>query len=470
MITLHSEPIIAVGLMTEVKDVWFHLWGVFTSTSGRRFPPGAYHAAARESRLSIRDSQGQLLGMVPEMELIPSDVSSCSFTVANVPIGRDFHWQQEQALSFRGSLILKCTPATRLTVINRIPLEAYLTSVIASEMSASAPPEFLKAHAIISRSWLLAQLHQRGREPDSPSSEGHDALRMPTPDSRPMSLEIIRWFDRRAHTEFDVCADDHCQRYHGITRISSPTVPDAIAKTRGMVLTFGDDVCDARFSKCCGGMTEHYSTAWEDREVPYLVGTYDGERWPMDFPAPLTEEKAATYWITHRPPAYCNTSDRALIERILPEIDQPTLAFFRWQVDYEQDHLRAIIERKLGVDLGPIRSLRPLRRGVSGRLVTLAIRGEKGSVVIGKELEIRRALSDTHLYSSAFVVRAEGVGSVPHRFHLIGAGWGHGVGLCQIGAAVMARQGKSHVEILAHYFRGAALQRAYTSRATLHDE
>lgn len=465
-----SEPVISVGLMTGVEEVQFKLSGEYASTDGRRFPPGAYHAMARGNRLFIHDSQGQLLVTAPEIELMPNDVSPGSFTVVNVPIGRDFHWHQEQELSFQGSLILKCTPTARLMVINRLPLEAYLTSVIASEMSAFAPLEFLKAHAIISRSWLLAQLHRRGREPDSPPSEKCRALRMSIPDSQSTSLEIIRWSDRRAHTAFDVCADDHCQRYHGITRVSSLTVMDAIAETRGMVLTFDDEICDARFSKCCGGMTETYSTAWEDREIPYLAGTYDGERWPMDFPTPLAEEKAATYWITHRPPAFCNTSDRALIEQILPEIDQHTLAFFRWQIDYEQDRLRAIVEKKLGVDLGPILSLQPLRRGVSGRIITLAIRGEKRSVVIGKELEIRRVLSETHLYSSAFIVRAEGEGSIPHRFHLIGAGWGHGVGLCQIGAAVMARQGKSHVEILAHYFRGTALRRVYTAPAAPSDE
>lgn len=280
-------------------------------------------------------------------------------------------------------------------------------------------------------------------------------------DPRATSHEFIRWYDRESHADFDVCADDHCQRYQGIGRAFSSTVFEAVEQTRGLVLVHGQDICDTRFSKCCGGMSENYRAAWQDVEVPYLVGVYDGPDWPAGYGLPLTEEANAERWITGAPPAYCYTSDAGIIEEILPDFDQETRDFYRWQVCYAQDELQALLRQKLGFDLGGIISLEAVERGVSGRIVRLKIVGEKTSIVVGKELEIRRALSPSHLYSSAFIVRAEEAGRVPARFRLIGAGWGHGVGLCQIGAAVMARQGKSYREILSHYYRGSSWRILY---------
>ena len=441
---IESEPTIAVGLMSGREQVRFHLHGEFTSTSDQRFLPGEYRAVEDNYRLQVRDGVGKLLVTAPEIELIPSNFSSCVFTLAGVAIGIEFHWQREEEQSFQGILKLMARPGQGLTVVNKIPLESYLSSVISSEMSASCPPELLKAHAVISRSWLVAQLS-----------------RQPPLDQRPATsdqrLSIIRWYDRENHTDFDVCADDHCQRYQGITKAVSSSVFEAIHETRGLVLVYGDEICDARFSKCCGGMTENYRAAWEDVDIPYLAGVYDGPSLPADFSLPLTGETAVERWITGSPPAFCHTSDQTLIRQILPDFDQQTPDFFRWEVNYGQDELRAILEQKLNVDIGNIIGLEPLERGVSGRIVRLKIIGEKTSVVVGKELEIRRALSRTHLYSSAFVVHLEGRGMVPERFRLIGGGWGHGVGLCQIGAAVMAQQGKAYRDILAHYYRGSSL-------------
>ncbi|HKG21358.1 MAG TPA: SpoIID/LytB domain-containing protein, partial [Blastocatellia bacterium] len=263
--------------------------------------------------------------------------------------------------------------------------------------------------------------------------------------------------------DFDVCADDHCQRYQGISRAYSREAFEAIRATRGAVLTWDGKICDTRYSKSCGGMTESFRAAWEDKDIPYLSAIYDGKNRPENFEAPLTDEPGAYEWISGSPEAFCNTRDRALLSRILPGFDQETLDFFRWGVTYSQEELAAIVESRTGLGLGGIRQVVPVERGESGRIIRLKLVGERGTAIIGKELEIRRALSRSHLYSSAFVVReeGEGVGGLPLRFHLLGAGWGHGVGLCQIGAAVMATSGYSHAQILSHYFRGAELQNIY---------
>jgi peptidoglycan hydrolase-like amidase len=317
-------------------------------------------------------------------------------------------------------------------------------------MNASCPAELLRAHAVVSRSWLLAQLDR-----------GLDSLAATSPDSSPG--EIIRWYGRGAHDGFDVCADDHCQRYQGIGK-ASPAAREAVAATRGMVLMSGREICDARYSKCCGGRTEVFSTAWEDRDVPYLASIYDGEGDLAGFSMPLSSNCNAGRFIDSDPPAFCNTRSADLLARILPGFDQATSDFYRWEVDYGAEELGEIVESRLGLGLGSIRKLEPLERGPSGRIRRLGITGRNGRIVIGKELEIRRTLSRSHLYSSAFVVRtlASSTGQV-ERFRLSGAGWGHGVGLCQIGAAVMADMGRSHEEILAHYFRGAKIERLYRS-------
>jgi stage II sporulation protein D len=316
-------------------------------------------------------------------------------------------------------------------VINDVALEEYVASVISSEMSASCPLELLKAHAVISRSWLWFPKAKPSRCAGG-QGEGLD------------SHEIILWYGREAHQAFDVCADDHCQRYQGITKAFSPAVAEAVRATAGEFLRYNGTICDARFSKSCGGITERYATAWADEDIPYLESVYDG-------PAQSCSYSPET-WIRSKPPAYCNADDAELLARVLPRFDQETRDFYRWRVEYASEELADLIRSRLGVNLGPIREMEALARGPSGRIYRLKINGERDQIIIGKELEIRRALSRTHLYSSAFVVDKES-----GRFVLRGAGWGHGVGLCQIGAAVMANEGRTYKEILQHYYRGTTV-------------
>ena len=400
---------VAVGLMEARSSVEVELSGTFTDSSGKQYGPGRHRFTS-------------------EITLSPADISSCAFVLDDMTIGIGFHWERKERQVFRGALrILKRQPG--LTVINDLPLEEYVTSVISSEMSASCPLELLKAHAVISRSWL------KGQGPVRPPAESDD------------SHEIIRWYGREAHPDFDVCADDHCQRYQGITKAFSPAAADAVRATAGEMLRYNGSICDARFSKCCGGITERYSTAWEDVEVPYLKSFYDGP--------PQSCSNSPETWIRSNPPAYCNTEDASLLALILPGFDQETRDFYRWHVEYTPEELGELLRSRLNVDLGPISDLQPLARGPSGRIFRLKIVGERDYLIVGKELEIRRALSRSHLYSSAFVVDRES-----GRFVLRGAGWGHGVGLCQIGAAVMASQGKPYREILAHYYPGAEVKRS----------
>jgi peptidoglycan hydrolase-like amidase len=339
-------------------------------------------------------------------------------------IGIGFHWERKERQVFRGAVRI-IRRAGGLTVINDLPLEEYVTSVISSEMSASCPLELLKAHAVISRSWLKA------------------SNMIVTPPPARDSHEILRWYGREAHPDFDVCADDHCQRYQGITKAFSDAAAEAVRATRGEFLQYGGAICDARFSKACGGITELYSTAWDDRDFAYLRSVDDTPGVPGE-----SGSHSAESFIRTGPPAYCDTRDRDLLARILPGFDQETRDFYRWRVEYSPEELGDLVKARLGVDLGPIRDMESLARGPSGRIYRLKITGAKDYVIVGKELEIRRALSRSHLYSSAFVVDKEA-----GKFVLRGAGWGHGVGLCQIGAAVMASQGKGYREILAHYYR-----------------
>jgi SpoIID/LytB domain protein len=310
-------------------------------------------------------------------------------------------------------------------------------------MSGDAPIEFLKTHAILSRSWLLAAL-DRKKKKDERSTPGRKTTKK--------DGEVVRWYDREDHELFDVCADDHCQRYQGITKIVSERARSAVRETRGVVITHQDEICDARYSKACGGITEDFDTAWDDTSVPYLKSIADASV-PH---RPVTTEEEASAWILSNPEAYCCTKDERLLEKILPDFDRETKGFFRWRVDYSRVELEEILREKSGLDLGSPQEIVPLRRGPSGRISRLRVVGSKRSVVVGKELEIRRWLSRSHLYSSAFVVRAEG-----ERFIFHGAGWGHGVGLCQIGAAVMATRGFSAEEILKHYFQGVEIKKVY---------
>jgi SpoIID/LytB domain protein len=442
--------------MTGGRSARITLSGRFLTEDGGSLGEGDYSASWESGVVRLKGMTGV---RAPSILLRPVDWESCAFTVHDITIGIDFHWERKEAQRFKGALRLTAT-REGMTLINELPLESYLVSVISSEMSASCPPELLRAHSVVSRSWLLAQLSKSAGESQM------ERARMTEGDSKTIERapdEIIRWYGRESHADFDVCADDHCQRYQGISKAFSPEAFDAARDTRGKVLASGDEICDTRYSKSCGGMTEVYRAAWEEREATYLMSVYDGSGELADYRTPLADESNAEAWITSSPPAYCNNVTAELLARILPGFDQETRDFYRWEVSYSQDELRQILRGRLGIDLGRILALEPIERGESGRIIRLRIRGTAHSLVIGKELEIRRALSRSHLYSSAFVVRAEqdGLKDYPERFRLIGAGWGHGVGLCQIGAAVMADRGYAHDEILAHYFRGAMLRTLY---------
>ena len=454
MIAPHIEPIITVGLMTGADSSTVVLEGPFETANGEDVPEGRYDITRIGS--AVR-ADGPIIVEGPSLSLRARELESCRATLDEVVIGIEFHWQRKESQSFQGSLTFGAAPHG-ITIVNELPLEAYLVSVISSEMSASCPPELLRAHAIVSRSWLLAQLAGTG-----------DAAR---PASSVDDKEIVRWYGRESHAGFDVCADDHCQRYQGVSKAFSQAAFDAVEDTRGVTLTWGDEICDARYSKSCGGMTEEYRAAWEDKEVPYLNVVYDGPRKPPEFAMPLTNHAYAEAWITSSPPAYCKADlqDSAeLLARILTGFDQETRDFYRWEIVYSQSEISEILGSRTGIDFGRVKTLRPLERGESGRITRLEITGEKRSLIIGKELEIRRALSRSHLYSSAFVVQAEADhgNDYPDSFRLRGAGWGHGVGLCQIGAAVMAELGHSHKGILDHYFRGTELRRLYGSKESI---
>jgi stage II sporulation protein D len=449
--TIEREPTISIGLMTGVQIVNFELKGEFAGGDGARFKAGSYRATADSTFIEISDSGGNRLGVFSDFLLTPAD-PRFSFVIHDILIGIDFHWERKEVEEFQGRLRIKLdAPAASLNVINEIAVESYLISVISSEMSAGAHHELLKAHSIISRSWLLAQLAQ-WKGPHQTASVS--AKRGGDPN------QLIRWYDRENHAEFDICAYDHCQRYHGITKATSPSVFESVRSTRGQVLAYDGMLCDARYSKSCGGMTESYSAAWDDEEVPYLAISYDGEASPVGYNLPLSDETNAEAWIRNSPPAFCNTNDRNILNKILPDFDQETTDYYRWRVVLKQEDLQELLRKKLGVDFGAILRLDPVERGGSGRIVKLLISGERERMIVGKELEIRRALSPSHLYSSAFVVETGG-DRPPSQFTLIGAGWGHGVGLCQIGAALMAERGYNNRQILAHYYRGAELQTLY---------
>ncbi len=440
---MKREPTIAVGLVDNAEAVAFELRDEYTDGRGRRFGPGGYRVTSRNGALVF---EGEAEGVFEGLTLASSDPNA-RFRV-QVTIGIDFHWQQTQQQSFGGALRLLPLSGNRITAINDVPLESYILSVSCSEMSAGSPEELLKAHSIISRSWLLAQLESK----TAPCTANTPEL--------DTDGEIMRWYDRQSHRDFDVCADDHCQRYQGVGMITTGAVSRAIESTRGQVLTYGGYPCDARFSKCCGGVTEDFRLAWDDTEHPYLAPVFDGPGGALPNP-PLTGEQAARTFITGAPDVYCNCTDEAILGTVLNDYDRTTHDFFRWHVRLTPREIDRLLRRKLGLRLGRILALQPVERGLSGRLKRLRLVGEERAVVIGKELEIRRALSPTHLYSSAFVVDADGPPARPDAFVLHGAGWGHGVGLCQIGAAVMACRGMGCEAILRHYYPGSVLERMY---------
>ena len=384
-----------------------------------------------------------------ELTFTPLDEDS-SFSLYDVTIGINFHWERQETQSFIGTLKLVVYEG-KITAINILPAEDYLTSVISSEMNATSSLEFLKAHAVVSRSWLLAQIEKR----KAMSKKQGDFFSFVKTDT-----EYIRWYDREDHTIFDVCADDHCQRYQGITKATNQSVAEAVKATRGQVMMYKNSICDARFSKCCGGITEEFDTCWENKKYPYLTAVRDDKN---DTAMPdLTIEEEADKWIRSTPDSFCNTHDKHIISQILNNYDQETTNFYRWKVRYTQEEIAELIRTNTKCDYGQIIDLIPIERGKSGRISKLKIVGTLKTLIIGKELEIRRTLSDTHLFSSAFVVdKGPQQDDVPAWFELTGAGWGHGVGLCQIGAAVMGEKGYNYNDILLHYYKDADIRKLY---------
>jgi SpoIID/LytB domain protein len=445
---INKEPQLRVGVLEEYGEVRGSFNGVFVDPDGTRRegdftcrPAGdGIHVVFPKDGSELRTATTTLTPATPD----------ASFVLHDVAIGLKFHWERKESQTFRGALQLLARPGKGITAINVVPLEEYLKSVISSEMSATAPAALLQAQAITSRSWLVAMLERAAEEGHTP--------RAATPFDSTTS-ELIRWYSREDHDLFDVCADDHCQRYQGVTKITSPAVTSAIEETRGVFLVHQGRICDARFYKACGGLTEEFSNCWEeDRQVPYLHSIADARTALL----PITSEEQMRAWVTSSPDAFCNTRDASILLHVLPSFDQETTDFFRWKVVYSRTELEDLLLRKSGIKFGTLRALVPVDRGPSGRIVRLRIEGSERTITVGKELEVRRWLSPTHLYSSAFVVDTErDAAGIPQRFTLLGAGWGHGVGLCQIGAAVMAVEGYYAEEIVRHYFRGADVKRLY---------
>lgn len=440
-----TEPEINIGILAS-KEIRFDLYGEFKSNFGTDKCSGNYKAVLEEGKIAVYKDDKKA-GKSDEIIFTPNDIDIESFVLYDVVIGKNFHWQKKERQRFRGTLRLFVEDGN-ITAVNIIPLEEYLASVIASEMNANSSPELLKAHAVISRSWILSQLEKKKETTKHVNELISDD-------------EIIRWYDSTNHQNYDFCSDDHCQRYQGITRIINENVYNAVENTRGIVLTYEDKVCDTRYSKCCGGITESYENVWEPIRVRYLVSITDYKFEIDGIEYDLTKEKNAEKWINISPHAFCNTADAKILQQVLNDYDRQT-EFFRWKVEYSQDELSSIIKEKSGIDFGHIIDLEPVKRGYSGRIIKLKIRGAKKTLTVGKELEIRRWLSPTHLYSSAFTVLKEEIkDNIPAKFILKGAGWGHGVGLCQIGAAAMSNIGYLFDEILSHYFKGAKIKKIY---------
>ena len=443
-----EEPFINVGILTE-KKIRFELYGDFSVVGFKDTFSGVFTAECKDDTILCKSSK-QKLEVMNEIEFIPSEPVSESFLLRDVIIGNKFHWERKEKQRFIYSLLLKRV-GEEIIAINRIPLERYLTSVISSEMSAKSSIELLEAQAVIARSWVLAQI-SRSTELKKQKEIHETALEFKN--------ELIKWYDREEHEFFDVCADDHCQRFQGVTKIISEASFTAVQRTNGIVLLSGGKVCDARYSKCCGGITESFENVWEPVKHPYLTSIVDYKFEPENYKLDFSDEENSTRWIEGNPTAFCNTSDAKILSHILVDYDRETKDFFRWKIEYTQAELATIIKEKTGIDFGNIVDLIPIERGDSARLVKIKIVGTNKTLTIGKELEIRRVLSKTHLYSSAFVVKKVGK-NIPEKFILYGAGWGHGVGLCQIGAAVMAEKGYNFDEILMHYFKNTELKKIY---------
>ena len=440
-----EEPKIKVGICDRYPEVRGRFNG-FYRTNGACLT-GEFSARPAGGALVLCDAFGREVLRAPEIRLAAD--RGATFSLHEVTIGIRFHWERREEQTFTGDLLFLPAEEGTIAAVNELPVEEYLASVVSSEMNGGAPFAFLQAHAIASRSWLVAMLL---REQIEKGKGG----RREAGDRK--AGEIIRWYDREDHALFDVCADDHCQRYQGIAGKAAGRAMEAVRATRGVFLIREGEICDARYHKACGGLTEDYATCWEEKKVSYLSHVSDSAR-PH---APIRTEADAERWILSCPDVHCYAQDRDLLKRILPAFDRETADFFRWQASYAREELEGILRAKTGIDFGVLYGIVPLERGPSGRIRLLRIEGSKATVSVGKELEIRRWLSPSHLKSSAFIVSANcSPAGAPSRFTFYGAGWGHGVGLCQIGAAVMATQGFSAERILQHYFRGIEIKRIY---------
>ena len=443
---ISAEPIIAVGIIERTQEIHGEFHGSYELPNFVRLQ-GRFTVHGESSTLVLKDSEGVEVIRGPEFRCLALNGAIC--TLCNVTIGMNFHWERKEDQTFEGNLCFLANAHGTILAINEIGVEQYLQSVISSEMSAEAPGEFLKAHAVTSRSWLVAMLERQKKFKN---------IRMPSQRSQGTKDEILRWYDREDHAHFDVCAGYHCQRYQGITKVTSKSAEEAVLATRGQCIMYNNEICDARFSKACGGRTELFEHTWEDTPMPYLQSVSDSAQAHPQ----LLNEADAERWILSSPDAYCNTSDGKILKQVLPSFDQETTDFFRWKVEYTQEQLVHILHTKSEIDFGMLMDIVPLSRGPSGRIYKLKVVGSNRTIIVGKELEIRRWFSRSHLYSSAFIVKTErDAKGIPAKFTLFGAGWGHGVGLCQIGAAVMAAKGCKAEEIVKHYFRKSDLRKLY---------
>jgi stage II sporulation protein D len=444
---MNDTPNIAVKIM-EAELIEFCFDGIYYFENQDIALSGQFKAVISNNMLVLLQNDEFFVSNSP-MIFSPSDYQKSNFELKNVTIGIDFHWEKRENQHFPGKLKL-LLHENKILAINILDTETYLKYVISSEMSSQSSSELLKAHAVISRSWLFAQIEKQKLIEESKPQNFINT-----------DTEYIRWYDREDHQLFDVCADDHCQRYQGITRGQNPNVTDAVDATTGLVLKNNGQICDTRYSKCCGGATESFENVWEPVNHAYLQKVIDSEN-NKGLEIDLKTEKNSEKWIKEKPEAFCNTSDKEILMQVLNDYDQSSKDFYRWKVEYSQAELSELVKKKSGIDFGEIIDLIPIERGVSGRLIKLKIVGTKKTLIVGKELEIRRWLSNSHLYSSAFIISKENpVKNIPQKFVIEGAGWGHGVGLCQIGAAVMGHKGYSFNDILAHYFKNTVLFKMY---------
>ncbi|MEO0424004.1 MAG: SpoIID/LytB domain-containing protein [Pseudomonadota bacterium] len=455
-----EEPTIAVGLLDDETEIRFSLSHPYAlvppDTANERLDAGDYSVVRQGSGLRLTGPDG-ISREARTFALSPSHPDAVFRLTTE--IGKGFHWAELEEQAFPAELqLVPASAGTGVTAVNRVPLERYLTSVICSEMSSSSPRALLEAHAVVSRSWLLARRAAKGR---LSAAEIQAAVEAGATVGEEDASTVMRWYDSIKHADFDVCAEDHCQRYHGNLRIANPEAEEAIVATRGRVLMHENQVCETVYSKCCGGRSEDARVAWGDEQVPYLMPVDDQ---PDDVPRvahDLSTEAGFCAFLEDDTPAFCNCEDEQVLALVLPPRDQRTRHFYRWTERLTPEEAGELVHRKLGHDLGAVTAIEPLARGASGRLQRVRLVGERASLTVGKELEIRRALSPSHLYSSAFVVDVEGSRERPQTLVLRGAGWGHGVGLCQVGAAVMAYRGYACHDILKHYYPHAMLASAY---------